>query len=130
MADTQDEIYELTREKLFALFGPGGSFRISLGRATAEDAVFVATVADTVAWAVAAELTPAATTEQSEGHGAHVAEPTSVQPQPVGRRVDVADPEEAEYRRIWKHVEAELLRRRDADDPFAVQARTHAHSAA
>jgi hypothetical protein len=111
MQPDQDAVFELMRARLLEMFGPGGSFRISLGRATAEDAVFVATVADTVAYAVAAKLTP-------------------VEDEPVGRRVDAADPEEAEYRRIWKHVEAELLRRRAAEDPLDVPARSHAHSAA
>jgi hypothetical protein len=129
MADSRDDVYELTREALFALFGPGGSFRISLGRATAEDAVFVSTVADTIAWTVASRMPVAAgAAEEPQGHAAHVAAPEPLAP--VGRRVDVADPEEAEYRRIWKHVEAELLRRRDAEDPMTSPARTHAHSAA
>ncbi len=105
----QDAVFELMRTRLFELFGPGGSFRISLGRATADDAVFVSTVADTIAWAVAAELSPA-----------HA----------EGRRIDLADPEEAEYRRIWKHVEAEVLRRRNADDSIAVTGAVGSHQAA
>lgn len=105
-------MYALMREKVFAMFGPGGSFRISLGRADADDATFVSTVADTIAWAVAEQLAPAPSER-------------------VGRRVDAADPEEAEYRRIWKHVEAELLRRRAADGPAEpAVAGKHAHAAA
>lgn len=106
----QEAAFEAMRARLFELFGPGGSFRITLGRATADDAVFVSTVADTIAWTVAAGLESPA-----EEH--------------VGRRVDVADPEEAEYRRIWKHVEAELLRRRNDEDAIEVDL-PHVHSAA
>lgn len=106
----QDAVYQLMRERLFELFGPGGSFRVSLGRATAEDAVFVSTVADTVAWSVASALEPGET---------------------AGRRVDIADPEEAEYRRIWKHVEAELVRRRQDEDSIdVVVEQKHSHQAA
>ena len=52
----QELAYELMRSRLNDLFGPGGSFRITLGRATVDDAIFVATVADTIAWDVAAAL--------------------------------------------------------------------------
>jgi hypothetical protein len=99
----QQAAYDLMRERLFAMFGPGGSFRISLGRATTDDAVFVSTVADTIAWDVAAALEPAA--DHAE---------------PTGRRANPLDPEEAEYRRIWKHVEDELLRRRNDEDSLEV----------
>lgn len=98
----QDAVYESMRARLYELFGPGGSFRISLGRATADDAIFVSTAADTIAWSVASQLAPA--------------EPAA------GRRLDLADPEEAEYRRIWKHVEAELIRRHEAEASDDVEA--------
>ena len=45
----QELVFQLMRERLLEMFGSGGSFRVSLGRATADDAVFVATIADTVA---------------------------------------------------------------------------------
>jgi len=108
------------RDRLFALFGPGGSFRISLGRPGADDAVFVSTVADTIAWDVAAGLEPGArAADESTEHAS-------------GRRANPLDPEEEEYRRIWKHVEAELLRRRNDEDSLdvTVSAARSAHRAA
>ena len=54
--DEKQAVFELMSERLFELFGPGGSFRITLGRASADDAVFVSTVSDTIAWQVAASL--------------------------------------------------------------------------
>ncbi len=90
----QDQVYELMRERLVELFGPGGSFRITLGRPTGEDAVFVETVADTIAWDVAASI-----------------ERTAHEP----RRLAELLPED-EHEAIWKHVEEELLRRRTDTD--------------
>ena len=101
MHPDQQAVYDLMRERLFALFGPGGSFRISLGRPGADDAVFVSTVADTIAWDVAAALGPDAEVEHDRSERV------------TGRRANPLDPEEAEYVRIWKHVEAEMLRRGD-----------------
>jgi hypothetical protein len=113
----QQAVYDLMRERLFELFGPGGSFRITLGRPGADDAVFVSTVADTIAWDVAAALEPTAALEHDESA--------------PGRRANPIDPEEAEYRRIWKHVEAELLRRRNDEDSLDLPAETQsAHRAA
>ena len=37
----QQLIFDLMRERLLDMFGAGGNFRISLGSATADDAVFV-----------------------------------------------------------------------------------------
>lgn len=109
------------RDRLFALFGPGGSFRISLGRPGADDAVFVSTVADTIAWDVAAALEAGVEVDAIESD----AEPTT------GRRANPLDPEEEEYRRVWKHVEAELLRRRNDEDSLDVAVPAHsAHHAA
>ena len=88
----QQLAYELMRSRLNDLFGPGGSFRITLGRATAEDALFVATVADTIAWDVAAAL----------------AEHKS-----VPRRAADQLPAE-EHEELWRHIEDELLKRRKA----------------
>lgn len=88
------------RARLGELFGPGGSFRITLGRATADDAVFVSTVADTVAWEVASAL------------AAPRAEPA--------RRA--ADPEQlqAEHDELWRHIEEALLIRRTGPDSVSV----------
>lgn len=110
----QQAVYDLMRDRLFALFGPGGSFRITLGRPGADDAVFVSTIADTIAWDVAAALGPGAAAEEP------------------GRRANPLDPDEEEYLRIWKHVEAELLRRRnDEDSPDVTVSAAHsAHRAA
>lgn len=114
MHPDQQAVYDLMRERLFALFGPGGSFRITLGRPGADDAVFVSTVADTIAWDVAAAL-----------------DSDTAVPEAAGRRANPIDPEEEEYRRIWKHVEAELLRRRNDEDSLDVSAESHSsHRAA
>ena len=86
----QELAYELMREKLFDLFGPGGSFRVTLGRATDDEAVFASTVADTVAWVVANSL------EADAGHTARRAS-ESIEP---------------EHEALWAHVEAEVLRAR------------------
>jgi hypothetical protein len=98
----QDEVYAMMRERLLELFGPGGSFRITLGRPTGEEAVFVETVAETIAWDVAASIDRA-------------------EHQP--RRLAEQLPEE-EHEAIWRHVEEELLRRRTETDsiPTTVQA--------
>jgi hypothetical protein len=102
-APTADErvqqlVHDLMRERLNELFGPGGSFRVTLGRATQDDAIFVSTVADTIAWDVAAALDTA-----------------------LNERGERANPRRAaqempadEHDEIWKHVEDELLRRRKA----------------
>lgn len=92
----------MMRERLLELFGPGGSFRITLGRPTGEDAVFVETVADTIAWDVAAAM------DRAEHHPRRLADQLP----------------EAEYEAIWRHVEEELLRRRTETDsiPTAVRA--------
>ena len=90
----QQLVFDLTREKLFNLFGPGGSFRITLGRATADDTVFVSTVADTVALEVAKVFT------------AHEA---------TGRRVAESD-HVAEHEALWAQIEHELLGRRTGPD--------------
>ncbi len=86
------------RRRLVDLFGPGGSFRITLGRPTSDDAVFVETVADTIAWDVATSI------RQEDGRAAH--EP---------RRLADQLPED-EHEAIWKYVEEELLRRRTDTD--------------
>ncbi len=93
-SDLQQEVFDLVHDRLGELFGPGGSFRVSLGRATAEDAVFVDTVAETIAWQVAAAL--GATAQPRSQHAADE-EPRS------------------EHEELWAHVERELVRRRRAD---------------
>lgn len=88
------------RARLFDLFGPGGSFRITLGRPSADDAVFVSTVADTVAWEVAASLAaPRATVAH------HIATPAELQ---------------AEHDELWRHIEESLLIRRTGPDSVEV----------
>lgn len=89
----QQLAYELMRARLNDLFGPGGSFRITLGRATPGDQLFVETVADTIAWDVAAALD-----EHERGTPRRAAQELS----------------DDEHEQIWKHVEDELLRRRKA----------------
>ena len=76
------------RKKLFDMFGPGGSFTISLARGGVEDAQFVSTVADTVAWEVASELS---TPRESKARRA--ADPATT-------------PEDHEA--LWRHIESEL----------------------
>lgn len=128
MHPDQQAVYDLMRERLFALFGPGGSFRVTLGRAGADDAVFVSTVADTIAWDVAAALEP---TPEVDAPTAGAEAPADEHTAPMtGRRANPIDPEEEEYRRIWKHVEAELLRRRNDEDSIDVSAEHSAHHAA
>lgn len=95
----QQLINDLVSERLYELFGPGGSFRITLGRATTDDAVFVSTVADTIGHEVAARFTAT--------------------PAHVGRRRAVATPQE-EHEAIWQHVESELLDRRTGTEPVLV----------
>ena len=105
--DEKQAVFELMSERLFDLFGPGGSFRITLGRAAPDDAVFVSTVSDTIAWQVAASLVlePAAA-----GH--HAA------PEP-----DAAGPDAAEHDHLWRHIEAELLAQRQASESLPVTVR-------
>jgi hypothetical protein len=98
----QQALYELMRERLFELFGPGGSFRITLGRATTDDAVFVSTVADTVSWEVASALVAPRTDR--------------------ARRVADTAGLSAEHEALWKHVETELLIRRTGPDALEVDA--------
>lgn len=88
------------RARLFDLFGPGGSFRITLGRPTADDAVFVSTVADTVAWEVASSLSA-----PREAPANHAADPAVLQ---------------AEHDELWRHIEEALLIRRTGPDSVEV----------
>lgn len=101
--DLQQDVFELVHTRLGELFGPGGSFRITLGRPSAEDALFVDTVAETIAWQVAAALSPS-----REGRSQHAAEPDT----------GAAEPDQ-----LWAHIESELLRRRQDDEvPAAARA--------
>ena len=83
----QQLVFDLMRERLIGMFGPGGSFRITMGRPSADDEFFVATVADTIAHEVATAFNPVRVTE-----GRRVAEPTPM----------------AEHEKLWKHIESEL----------------------
>ena len=83
----QQLVFDLMRERLIDMFGPGGSFRISMGRPAADDAFFVATIADTIAHEVAAAFNPVRVTE--------------------GRRIAETTPM-AEHEKLWKHIEGEL----------------------
>lgn len=83
----QQVVFDLMRERLMEMFGAGGSFRITLGRPAADDALFVSTVADTIAHEVAVAFNPVRLTE--------------------GRRVAPTAPL-AEHERLWKHIEGEL----------------------
>jgi hypothetical protein len=105
--DLQQDVFELVHDRLGELFGPGGSFRITLGRPTAEDALFVDTVAETIAWQVAAALGATATPRAQ-----HAAEPDSA-----------ADASADEHEQLWAHIEREVLLRRRQDDDTAAPAR-------
>lgn len=94
----QQLVHDLMRERLNELFGPGGSFRVTLGRATQDDALFVSTVADTIAWDVAAAL---GIELSAEGERAN--------PRRAAQQMDSDEHDE-----IWRHVEDELLKRRKA----------------
>ena len=104
----QQAVFDLLREQLFALFGPGGSFRITLGRATDDDALFVETVADTIAWDVTASL--------SATHSA-------------GTHTAPLDPQTA-HGELWRHVEQELLLRRTGPQSIDVVVEREAEAAA
>ena len=106
----QQRVFDLMREHLFELFGPGGSFRITLGRATPDDAVFVSTVAHTIAWDVAESL------------GAERATPAK-RAAPVIDTEPKRDP-------IWEFVEQELVRRRTNEDALEVVGAGHSIRAA
>ncbi len=83
----QQVVFDLMRERLIDMFGPGGSFRITMGRPAADDAFFVTTIADTIAHEVATAFNPVRVTE--------------------GRRVAATTPM-AEHERLWQHIEGEL----------------------
>jgi hypothetical protein len=89
----QQLVHDLMRERLNELFGPGGSFRVTLGRATQDDAVFVSTVADTIAWDVAAALD-----EHERANPRRAADQLPAE----------------EHEELWRHIEDELLKRRKA----------------
>jgi hypothetical protein len=93
----QEVVYDLMRQRLFELFGPGGSFRVTLGRATPGEAVFASTVADTVAWDIASAL------------GAQKATPA--------RHETPRDPQ-SEHEELWSQIESELLIRRTGPNGF------------
>lgn len=94
----QQLAFDLMRERLTELFGPGGSFRVTLGRATQDDALFVSTVADTIAWDVAAALGIELTADEERAN-----------PRRAAQQMDTDEHED-----IWRHVEDELLKRRKA----------------
>ena len=86
-----------------------GSFRITLGRATDDDALFVETVADTIAWDVTASLSSA------HSEGTHAADPV--------------DPQTA-HNELWRHIEQELLLRRTGPQSLDVVVEREAEAAA
>jgi hypothetical protein len=88
--EEKQAVFDLMRDRLAHLFGPGGSFRVTLGRASADEGLFVSTVADTIAWEVA---------------GAFERHPVASQ-----HRDAVIDIPENEQ--LWAHIESELLRLR------------------
>jgi hypothetical protein len=90
-------VYDLMRERLYELFGPGGSFRVTLSRATEGEAVFASTVADTVAWDIASNL------------GAKRSTPA---------RHETARDAHSEHDELWSQIEAELLIRRTGPGGF------------
>ena len=104
----QQVVFDLLRDRLGELFGPGGSFRITLGRATAEDAVFVSTVADTIAHDVATAFNPVRETS--------------------GRRAASTEAL-AEHETLWRQIEAELLIRRTGPDSIEVDVQREVHAA-
>lgn len=108
-SEDQQLVYDRMRERLMQLFGPGGSFRISLGRATDDEGFFAQTVAETVAWEVAASL-------------AAPAKPASLAATlmgpPQGPRHEVEVEPQLEHEALWAHVEAELLIRSTGPDAF------------
>ncbi|MEQ1735448.1 MAG: hypothetical protein ABL886_03340 [Rhodoglobus sp.] len=98
--DEKQAVFDLVSERLFDLFGPGGSFRVTLGRASTDDAVFVSTVSDTIAWQVAATLVL-----EPKAGGSHA----------------TAQPDLAEHDYLWRHIEEELLAQRQAAESIPVQ---------
>ena len=90
----QQLVFDLMRERMLQLFGAGGTFTISLGSATADDAVFVATVADTLAHHVATAFNPSRETS--------------------GRRAAPATL--AEHEELWQQIEEDLDVRRTGPD--------------
>ena len=95
----QQLIFDLMRERLLDMFGAGGNFHIALGSATADDAVFVAAVADTIAHHVTAAFSPA-----RETPGRRVAAPTTF----------------AEQQELWQEIEAGLEVRRTGPESVVV----------
>lgn len=97
----QQVVFDLLRDRLYRLFGPGGSFRVTLGRATEDDAMFMGTIADVVAHDVATAFAPVRTTS-------------------ARRRRDVS-PTLADHELMWKQIEVELLIRRSGPESIAVE---------
>ena len=95
----QQLVFDLMRERLLDMFGAGGNFRISLGSATADDAVFVSVIADTIAQHVTAAFTPV-----REAPARRVAAPTTF----------------AEQQELWQEIEAGLEVRRTGPDSVEV----------
>lgn len=95
----QQLVFDLMRERLVQMFGPGGIFRISIGAADADDAAFVSTVVDSVAQQVAAAFNPERATA-----GRRVAAPTTM----------------SEHEQLWQQLEEDLLVRRTGPDSVGV----------
>lgn len=101
MSESADQqlVYERMRERLLELFGPGGSFRVTLGRAGLDEGFFAATIAETVAWEVASAVGATEVAEEPHRHAA------AIEPQ-------------AEHEALWAHVEEQLLIRSTGPDAF------------
>ncbi len=107
--DEKQAVFDLVSQRLFDLFGPGGSFRVTLGRASADDAVFVSTVSDTIAWQVASTLVL-----EPKASGSHATPQHDV----------------AEHDHLWRHIEEELLAQRQASESIPVLSNTDRFRAA
>ncbi len=88
--EEKQAVFDLMRDRLAHLFGPGGSFRVTLGRASDDEGLFVSAVADTIAWEVAGAF------ERRTATGQHRDAVTAV----------------PENEQLWAHVESELRRLR------------------
>ncbi|CAN5157131.1 hypothetical protein BH09ACT5_BH09ACT5_17310 [soil metagenome] len=91
----QQLVFDLMRERLIEMFGAGGSFTITLGRASSEDAVFVSTIAETIAQQVATAFNPV-----RESAGRRVAAPTTI----------------SEHDELWQQMESEHVVPRTGPD--------------
>ena len=83
----QQVVFDLVQERLLELFGPGGSFSVTVGRARPEDGIFVSTISEMIAHDVATAFNP----------------PTK---ETAGRRA--ARDAQVEHASVWERVDADL----------------------